>query len=317
MISKGKRTQVSNSSTRSDSQSQVLDQTIEYLTEAENKERLGEARVLDLRESVKQGDDVLEFRKRCSGMEDLTGIITSFSSHRHPSIEKHFAAVERKETLRSRVGSLRHILSNESLQLFPDFLQRKSLLRTLGYIDENETVCVKGRVACEVNTCEELIVTEMVFEGLLNELDPAEIVAALSSLVFQEKSNDEEMDVEIPERLASCCDRMKVIATNLGEMQKNHGLEIDPLEYCDNSLKFGLVHAVYEWALGVPFSSICQLTLVQEGSIVRCITRLDELLREVRNCARVVGNPNLYRKMETASVAIKRDIVFASSLYVS
>ena len=77
------------------------------------------------------------------------------------------------------------------------------------------------------------------------------------------------------------------------------------------------MHVVYEWALGVPFSNICELTLVQEGSIVRCITRLDELCREVRNCARVVGNPTLYRKMEEASTAIKRDIVFASSLYVS
>jgi antiviral helicase SKI2 len=30
-----------------------------------------------------------------------------------------------------------------------------------------------------------------------------------------------------------------------------------------------------------------------------------------------VGNPTLYRKLEAASIAIKRDIVFASSLYVS
>jgi antiviral helicase SKI2 len=100
-------------------------------------------------------------------------------------------------------------------------------------------------------------------------------------------------------------------------MQRDHGLQIDPKDYCANSLKFGLVHVVYEWALGVTFSNICELTLVQEGSIVRCITRLDELCREVRNCARVVGNPTLYRKAETASVAIKRDIVFASSLYIS
>lgn len=49
----------------------------------------------------------------------------------------------------------------------------------LGYIDEGDTVCLKGRVACEVNTCESLIVTEMVFDGLLNELEPTEIVGEL------------------------------------------------------------------------------------------------------------------------------------------
>jgi antiviral helicase SKI2 len=190
------------------------------------------------------------------------------------------------------------------------------MLQSLGYVDENDTVCLKGRVACEVNTCEGLIVTEMVFGGMLNELEPPEIVAALSALLFQEKTDDD-IGSDLPERLISSCERMKAIAIDLGQRQKDFGLPVDPLEYCALSLKMGLVHVVYEWACGVPFSSICELTDVQEGSIVRCITRLDELCREVRNCARVVGNPTLYIKMEAASDAIKRDIVFASSLYVS
>ena len=74
---------------------------------------------------------------------------------------------------------------------------------------------------------------------------------------------------------------------------------------------------VYEWARGVSFKDITMMTMTQEGSIVRCITRLDELLKDVRNAARVIGNPSLYRKMEAASQCIKRDIVFAASLYVS
>lgn len=38
---------------------------------------------------------------------------------------------------------------------------------------------------------------------------------------------------------------------------------------------------------------------------------------QVRNAARVIGDPTLYRKMETTSQLIKRDIVFAASLYVT
>lgn len=296
---------------------ETIAKLVGFLVEAEENEAKSSLGVMDLRDSVKQGSDLIEFRKQCGEMEALVERMRTFVSHHLYNLERHYAVLERKETLRLRVDTLRHLLSNESLQLFPDFLQRKALLRTLGYVDENETVCTKGRVACEVNTCEELIVTEMVFEGILNGLEPAEIVAALSALVFQEKQNQEDFDAELPESLLLCCQQMKKIATHLGQLQKEHGLDIDPGEYCDGSLKFGLVHVVYEWALGVPFSSICELTLVQEGSIVRCITRLDELCREVRNCARVVGNPTLYRKMEAASTAIKRDIVFASSLYVS
>ena len=298
---------------------QLVEEVMVHLTKAEASEKDVGLELLDLKDCAKnihQGSSEVEFRHAVDRLVQEIATVRHLPSHAHPNLEKHYATVNRKETLRSRVLMLRHLLSNESLQLFPDFLQRKALLMELGYIDEGDTVCLKGRVACEVNTCESLIVTEMVFEGMLNELEPTEIVALLSALLFQEKS-DEDLDSELPQRLVTSCDRMRGIAVHLGEKQKACGLPVDPLEFAATSLKMGLVHVVYEWACGVPFSSICELTDVQEGSIVRCITRLDELCREVRNCSRVVGNPTLYRKMEAASEAIKRDIVFASSLYVA
>ena len=106
----------------------------------------------------------------------------------------------------------------------------------------------------------------MVFEGVLDDLKPEEIAAVLSALVFQEK-NDSELDSDLPESLKDGIEKMKTIATGLGQVQKDAGLPIDPGEYCDGSLKFGLVHVVYEWALGITFKNICQLTDVQEGSI--------------------------------------------------
>lgn len=295
----------------------AIDDVVATLINLEQQELTSGLAMLDLSDFLKRGSDVVDFRQRASVISGLVTEMRQFQSHSHPSIEKHFSLLERIHTLQGHIESLDHMLSNESLMLFPDFLQRKSVLKTLGYLDEHEAVTVKGRVACEVNTCEELIVTELVFEGVLNDLEPTEIVAALSSLVYQEKSSDDELDMEVPESLLDCCEKMKTIAMNLGQLQKQQGLDVDPIEYAGISLKFGLVGVVYEWAIGVPFATITQLTTTQEGSIVRCITRLDELCREVRNCARVVGNPTLYQKMEVASAAIKRDIVFAASLYVS
>ena len=295
----------------------AIEEAIQLLIGEEKVERASGIPLLNMLDSLKRGSGIVELRNRGSMIDTLAAQVRSCRSHRHDGLTKYYALLERISTLEERVRSLSHLLSNEALQLFPDFLHRKAVLKTLGYLDENEAVAIKGRVACEVNTCEELIVTEMVFEGILNDLDPTEIVAALSALVYQQKSTEEDFDIEVPATLLNCCRRMKTIATNLGQLQKEHGLDVDPIEYADSSMKFGLVHVVYEWAIGVPFAEICQLTTAQEGSIVRCITRLDELCREVRNCARVVGNPTLYRKMEAASTAIKRDIVFAASLYVS
>lgn len=62
------------------------------------------------------------------------------------------------------------------------------------------------------------------------------------------------------------------------------------------------------------FIKIKELTDVSEGSIVRCITRLDETCREVKSAARIIGDSSLFNKMEEAQQRIKRDIVFAKSL---
>ncbi|KHJ94871.1 DSHCT domain protein [Oesophagostomum dentatum] len=66
-----------------------------------------------------------------------------------------------------------------------------------------------------------------------------------------------------------------------------------------------------------PFAEIMTMTEAQEGIIVRCIQRLGEVCKDVRNAARIVGDPALHEKMEQVSAAIKRDIVFAASLYTS
>lgn len=49
------------------------------------------------------------------------------------------------------------------------------------------------------------------------------------------------------------------------------------------------------------------MTDVPEGTIVRVITRLDETCREVRDAARVIGDADLFKKMEEAQSLIRRD----------
>jgi antiviral helicase SKI2 len=130
-----------------------------------------------------------EFQKTWRQNQDLVAARAQSSCHACPKLTERYATVMRKSTLEGRVTKLQKLLSNESLALFPDFQKRVEVLATLGYIDaEDTTVQLKGRVACEVNTCESLILTEMIFENVLAALEPEEIAAVLSSLIFQQKT---------------------------------------------------------------------------------------------------------------------------------
>ena len=59
------------------------------------------------------------------------------------------------------------------------------------------------------------------------------------------------------------------------------------------------------------------MTDVAEGTIVRVITRLDETCREVRDAARVIGDTELFKKMEEAQIRIKRDSEYMHSTHHS
>ena len=230
-----------------------------------------------------------------------------------------WATVEKISKLENHLSRLQHAASASSLVLFPAFLQRLQVLESLGYITPDRTVQIKGRVACEINTCDELILTELIFENVLSPLEPEEIVALLSAFIFQERRYASEGDdlSMLPASLQAARETILQLAEALVVVQLEAYIDIDPIEYLSTVLNFGLVHVVYEWAKGMPFQAICTLTEVQEGAIVRCITRLDEVCREVSNVSRIIGDPRLFRKMEIASECIKRDVVFATSLYLS
>ena len=46
---------------------------------------------------------------------------------------------------------------------------------------------MKGRVACEISTGDELLLTELIFNGVFNTLPPEHCAGLLSCFVFTEK----------------------------------------------------------------------------------------------------------------------------------
>ncbi|KAL0458826.1 UNVERIFIED_CONTAM: DExH-box ATP-dependent RNA helicase DExH11 [Sesamum latifolium] len=229
-------------------------------------------------------------------------------------LEENIMLARELKRHKEEVNALKFQMSDEALQQMPDFQGRIDVLKEIGCIDSDLVVQVKGRVACEMNSGEELICTECLFENQLNDLEPEEAVAIMSAFVFQQKNTSEP---SLTPKLSQAKKRLYDTAIRLGELQAKFKLQVDPQEYAQENLKFGLVEVVYEWAKGTPFADICELTDVPEGMIVRTIVRLDETCREFRNAAAIMGNSALYKKMETASNTIKRDIVFAASLYIT
>jgi ATP-dependent RNA helicase DOB1 len=66
------------------------------------------------------------------------------------------------------------------------------------------------------------------------------------------------------------------------------------------------------------YSEFSQLTDQFEGSLIRVFRRLGELLRQMAQAAKVIGNSELKEKFEKASEMLERpnSVIFCSSLYL-
>ncbi|OTA26313.1 hypothetical protein BTJ68_10563 [Hortaea werneckii EXF-2000] len=232
-----------------------------------------------------------------------------------PQLPKHFAMAHDQWVIKDKIDSIRQLMSDQNLQLLPDYQQRINVLKDLGFIDDNSRVELKGKVACEIHSADELVLTELVLENVLADYEPEEIVALLSSFVFQERTDAAPNMTPALERGQ---ETIVKISEKVNHYQTLHQVILSSDDSNDfvSRPRFGLVEVVYEWARGMPFSRITDLTDVLEGTIVRVITRLDETCREVKNAARIIGDPTLFTKMQTCQELIKRDICATASLYM-
>jgi antiviral helicase SKI2 len=141
--------------------------------------------------------------------------------------------------------ALQLALSDQNLELLPDYNSRIEVLKELQFIDENATVLLKGRVACEINSAHELILTELILDNVLADFAPEEAVALLSVFVFVEKT---ESQPQIPAKIAQGLDIVYAIADKVENTQLRQHVAFEDFR---EKFKPGLVEVVYEWARGM------------------------------------------------------------------
>lgn len=137
----------------------------------------------DLKITDETYKQLAETRKRLSLQLDKLSFDLS-----EPANASAFSAYVRKSELSQQLSLREKDLSKTSALVLRETLDKmKRVLRRLGYIDEMDVVQAKGRVACEINSADELLLTELIYDGLFIELTPVQCVAILASLVFLEK----------------------------------------------------------------------------------------------------------------------------------
>mmetsp|Transcript_9153 Transcript_9153/g.17264 ORF Transcript_9153/g.17264 Transcript_9153/m.17264 type:complete len:1005 (+) Transcript_9153:245-3259(+) len=227
-----------------------------------------------------------------------------------------YAAFLKKFKLRNKVKMIKNdIKQKKKLPMKEKLKSMNTVLRRLGHIDKDNVIQLKGRVACEISTADELVITELLLGGKFNGLTPPQAAALLSCVVYGEGGANDDDEVPIPQEMTQAFRTMQAAAKHIAQVQTDANIPTDPDEYV-KKFKPDLIEPVLKWCQGAMFAEICGLTKVFEGSIIRCVRRLVELLRQLCVAARVIGDASLEQIFFKAIELIKRDIIFAASLYL-
>ena len=212
--------------------------------------------------------EAMELLMSASRRHQLRQTLESNPLHSCPQLEQHVALLTRQSLLAERVDVLRACLDEGNLSQMAEYGSRLELLQRLHYIDADRGVLIKGRVACELNTCDSLLGTELIFDNALGELTEIELLATLSCLVFKERGAHQP---QLDARLQLCRDTLLAVCSRVARASDECGLDVDVASYASEQVNCGLMEVVQAWAEQQPFVDICQLTNVLEGSIVRAV----------------------------------------------
>lgn len=255
-----------------------------------------------------------------SSFQNIVELIEKFekqlfahSLHKSPKLDELYTLYSNKLT---QIGELKAekdaLRKAKSLLQMDELKYRKRVLRRLGYCTPADVIEFKGRVACELSSADELLITEMIFNGVFNNLTTEQSVSLLSTFVCDEKSAEAPRSAE---ELSGPLRQMQDLARRIAKISNECKLELNEENYVEKFKPF-LMDVVLAWCKGASFLSICKMTDIFEGSIIRCMRRLEELLRQMCQAAKTIGNTELENKFSEGIRLLKRDIVFAASLYL-
>ncbi|KAK1741610.1 exosome RNA helicase MTR4 [Skeletonema marinoi] len=250
-----------------------------------------------------------ELKERLAAHKLTTDVDENERVERVSAYEKKSDLMEQARVLRREAKSCQTMVMKDDLR------KMKRVLKELGHVDNQGVIQTKGRTACEINTANELVVVELVFAGVFNDLTVEQSVALLSCLIFDERSNDDDPAQGLKSHLSGPYYKLIELARSVAKVAISCKIELNEDEFVE---KFnpGLMEAVYAWCKGVKFVEVQKLTGTFEGSTIRSLRRLEELVRQLASASKSIGNLELQAKFEKGSELLKRDIVFCSSLYL-
>jgi ATP-dependent RNA helicase DOB1 len=142
---------------------------------------------------------------------------------------------EKKADMLERAKTLREEARNcQTMAMKDDLKKMKRVLKKLGHVDAGGVIQTKGRTACEINTSDELVVVELIFGGIFNDLSVEQSVALLSCMTFDERNKNEDDPASgLKSFLSNPFYKLQEVARTVARVVISCGIDLNEDEFVD------------------------------------------------------------------------------------
>jgi ATP-dependent RNA helicase HelY len=235
----------------------------------------------------------------------LRAALRAHPCHSCPDREEHARWAERYLRLQRETEALQRRVDHRSNTIARQFDRVCQVLDELEYLDGDRTTPAGDRLA-RIYSELDLVAAECLRQGVWDGLEPAELAACLSALVYESRTPDDVGPPKLPGGPAK---------TALGDLVRIWG-DLDALED-DFQLDFlrepdlGFAWAAYRWASGASLTEVLEESGQAAGDFVRWVKQILDLADQIADAA---GEGPVRRTARVVADVMRRGVVAYASV---
>ena len=232
-----------------------------------------------------------------SEMEGLRKGLRNHPCHACNDRESHARIAERAERIRRESEGLRGRVENRTHVIAKTFDRICDVLTHLKYI-EGEKTLEQGKILSKIYAESDLLLTETIKRGVLNNLSAQELVAVASAMIFQSRTTENYAPKMPHNNVAQALVSIVAIWSELEELEERFGVKTQ------REPDFGFAFISYKWAQGNTLQSVLKGSDMSVGDFVRSTKQLIDLLTQIAG-----ASPELRKTCREGVARLDRGVI--------
>lgn len=207
--------------------------------------------------------------------------------------KRHMKEIQLLERFKKRTSELEREIEWQKDIYWQNFLSHRAVLTELGHL-KDDFPSDKGKTTMALRTENELYLSEIILNGYLEMLSPAELAGVICAIITEEIRNAETFPANPSPTVKKTLNKIKDLRKKLHNIQRDNKIEA-PMYI--NPYFSSVIEA---WVNGAQWQGLFEGLDVSEGDVVRTFKRTIDVLRQLS----IVDNVSS-QLSETAKEAIK------------